>query len=69
VLLFSLYGAPAGSLGVYGALSWLGLEIELSPRWRLIIDPMEVAVPAPQLRAVPLVYRQYRFVVGLQFGD
>jgi hypothetical protein len=69
VLLFGLYGAPAGSVGPYGALSWMGLEIEISPRWRLILDPMEVAVPIPQLRGVPLVYRQYRFVVGVQLGD
>jgi hypothetical protein len=38
-------------------------------RWRLIIDSMEVAVPIPQFRGVPLVYRQYRFVVGVQLGD
>jgi hypothetical protein len=69
VLLFGLYGAPAGSVGPFAALSWLGLDIEISRRWRLIIDPMEVAVPVPQARGVPLVYRQYRFVVGVQLGD
>jgi hypothetical protein len=66
-LLIDLYGAPKGSLGLYGGLSFLGLEWKLSRAFYLIIDPLHVAVPVPQLKGVPLFYPQYRFSLGLEF--
>ena len=64
-LLFDLYGAPKGSLGLYGAISPLGLEWKLSRTFLLIINPLSISLPVPQLRGVPLSYPQYRFNVGL----
>jgi hypothetical protein len=64
-LLFDLYGAPKGSLGFYGAISPLGLEWKLSRRFLLIINPLNIALPIPQLRGVPLSYPQYRVSIGL----
>jgi hypothetical protein len=64
-LLMSLYGAPSGSLGLYVGLSPLGLEWKLSRRYVLIVNPLNVALPAPQLQGVPLIYPQYRFSIGL----
>jgi len=64
-LLFDLYGAPKGSLGFYGAFSPLGLEWKLSKVFILIINPLNIAVPVPQIHAVPLDYPQYRFSIGL----
>jgi hypothetical protein len=64
-LLFDLYGAPKGSLGLYGAISPLGLEWKLSRAFLLIINPLSFAIPVPQLRGVPLSYPQYRISIGL----
>lgn len=68
ILLFDLYGAPSGSVGLYLGLSLLGLEIRLSRGWYLLLEPADVAIPAPHLSGAPLTYRQYRFTVGLQVG-
>jgi hypothetical protein len=64
-LLIDLYGAPKGSLGLYGAIYPLGLEWKLSRVFLLIINPLGIAVPIPQLKGVPLSYPQYRFSIGL----
>jgi hypothetical protein len=66
-LLIDLYGAPKGSLGLYGAIYPLGLEWKLSRTFMLIINPLGIAVPVPQLQGVPLTYPQYRFSIGLGF--
>jgi hypothetical protein len=68
VLLFDLFGAPAGSMGVYARLSILGVEFELSDVVTLFIDPADVVYAMPHLTGAPLSYRQYRATVGLQFG-
>lgn len=67
-LLFSLYGAPAGSFGPYAGISLIGVEFTLSKAWKLIVDPSNVIYAAPHLTGAPLIYRQYRFAVGIQFG-
>lgn len=64
-LLIDLYGAPKGSIGLYGAIYPLGLEWKLSRTFLLIINPLGIAVPVPQLQGVPLSYPQYRFSIGL----
>jgi hypothetical protein len=68
VLLFGLSGAPAGSLGLYAAITVLGLEVRLSEKWLLVVDPCEVSVPVPHLTGAPVAYRQYRLTIGVQFG-
>ena len=65
-LISNLYGAPTGSIGVFAGLSFLGLEWKLSRALLLIINPLSFAVPAPQLKNVPLFYPQYRFSLGLE---
>jgi len=67
-LLTTLYGAGAGSVGLYGELSPLGLEWKVSKVFFLIINPLNFALPVPQLRGVPLTYPQYRFSVGLEIS-
>jgi hypothetical protein len=64
-LLTGLYGAPQGSLGLYFGVSPLGLEWKLSRSYVLIVNPLNIAVPVPQLKGVPLMYSQYRFSIGL----
>ena len=64
-LLIDLYGAPKGSIGLYGAIYPLGLEWKLSRVFILIINPLGLAIPVPQLQGVPLTYPQYRFSIGL----
>jgi hypothetical protein len=65
-LLINLYGAPSGSLGIYAGLSPAGLEWKLSRTFILIVNPLNIALPAPQLRGVPLTYPQYRFSIGFE---
>jgi len=66
-LLMDLYGAPKGSTGIYMAISPLGLEWKMSRAFFLVINPISIAVPIPQLKGVPLAYTQYRFTVGIEF--
>jgi hypothetical protein len=65
-LLMNLYGAPSGSLGVYVGGSPLGLEWKLSRRFYLIINPVNISLPVPQLKGVPLIYQEYRTTLGLE---
>jgi len=65
-LLIDLYGAPKGSTGLYAGLAPLGLEWKMSCLFYLIVNPLNVAVPVPQLRGVPFSYPQYRASVGLE---
>jgi hypothetical protein len=68
VLLFDLVGAPAGSVGPFFGLSFLGAELKVSPGFYLTIDPTYIAFPVPHLTGAPFGYLQYRFLVGLEFG-
>jgi len=65
-LVSNLYGAPTGSIGLYGGFNFLGAEWKLSRAFYVIINPLGFAVPAPQLKGVPLFYPQYRFTLGLE---
>ncbi|MEA2700724.1 MAG: hypothetical protein QOI66_4995, partial [Myxococcales bacterium] len=55
-LLIDLYGAPKGSTGIYLGFSPLGLEWKMSRIFYLVLNPLNVAVPAPQLKGVPFSY-------------
>ena len=65
-LLTNLYGAPSGVTGPYLGVSFLGVEWKISRVFYLIVNPLNIAVPVPQISGVPLVYPQYRFTVGLE---
>jgi hypothetical protein len=65
-LLMNLYGAPKGSTGLYFGVAPIGLEWKLNRIFFLIINPLNIAVPIPQLNGVPLDYPQYRFTIGLE---
>ena len=65
-LLIDLYGAPKGSTGIYAGLSPLGLEWKVSRLLFVIVNPLNFAMPAPQLSGVPLSYSQYRVTIGLE---
>ena len=64
--LFDLYGAPSGSTGVFALFFPLGIELKLSKVFFLVLNPLGLAVPAPQLRGVPFVYPQYRATLDLE---
>ena len=68
-LLFDVYGAPMYSTGPYIALCPLGIDYDLGGAVRLVIDPVEFALPIPLVGQLPLYYEQVRFMVGLQFGS
>jgi opacity protein-like surface antigen len=68
VLLFDLVGAPAGSVGPFFGLSFLGVEWKMSPGFYLTVDPTYIAFPVPHLTGVPFGYFQYRFLLGVEFG-
>jgi hypothetical protein len=65
-LLIDLYGAPKGSTGLFLGLSPLGLEWQVSRLVSLVLNPLGLAVSAPQLRGVPFSYSQYRATIALE---
>lgn len=65
-LLIDLYGAPRGSTGLYLAIQPLALEWKMSRFPYLIVSPLGIAVPVPQLNGVPFAYAQYRITVGIE---
>jgi len=65
-LLIDLYGAPKGSTGIYAGLSPLGIEWKMSGHFFLVINPLNIAVPTPQLKGVPFSYPQYRATIGVE---
>lgn len=67
LLLFSAVGAPMGSVGAYLGLGALSAAVRVAPRAWLEFKP-DVVVPVPQLRGTPFAYRQYRLMVGLEWG-
>lgn len=68
ILLFDLVGAPAGSVGPFVGISFLGAEWKATPGFYLTIDPTYIAIPVPHVTGTPFAYTQYRFQVGLEFG-
>jgi uncharacterized protein (TIGR03382 family) len=67
-LLFDVNGAPKYSVGPFGAFTPLGIDYDLGNAMRLVIDPVEIAVPVPHVGLLPLAYEQFRFMIGLQIG-
>lgn len=67
-MLFDLYGAPNGTMGPYLGFSLLGLELNVWRGLAVLIEPSEIAVPVPQISGTPLIYAQYRFALGIQWG-
>ena len=67
VLLFDLYGAPAGSVGPYFGLSLLGVEWKAFRHSYFLFDP-GVAVPVPRIVGIPFAYYQYRLTIGVRWG-
>jgi hypothetical protein len=65
-MLMSLYGVPKGSTGVYLGFSPFGIEWKLNRTFYLIANPLNIALPAPQLNGVPYVYPQYRVTIGFE---
>ena len=65
-LLIDLYGAPKGTTGIYGGFSPLGLEWKMSRIFFLVVNPLNIALPVPQLKGVPFSYWQYRATIGLE---
>jgi hypothetical protein len=68
MLLFDVYGAPKYSFGPYAAFTPLGIDYDLGNSWRIVIDPVEIAVPVPHIGLIPLFYEQFRLMVGVQYG-
>ena len=68
MLLFDLVGAPAGISGPFVGLSLLGAEWKAAPGFYVTIDPTYIALPMPHLTGTPLLYAQYRFMLGVEFG-
>jgi hypothetical protein len=68
MLLFDVNGAPKYSIGPFGSFTPLGIDYDLGNSTRLVIDPVEIAVPMPHVGLIPLYYEQFRVMIGLQVG-
>jgi len=67
-ILFDLYGVPRYTTGIYLGANLLGAEWKVGRSFIVVLDPADVALPAPQLAGTPFGYLQYRITVGLQWG-
>ena len=67
-MLIDLFGAPAGTTGLYFGFTPLGLEWKVSKKLFVIFDALGIALPVPQLSGVPFFYPQYRTSVGLELA-
>lgn len=67
-LLVQLPGAKTWSVGPLAGISFLGVEFKMHPGFYLVIDPTNLVVAIPHVTGTPLVYYQYRFQVGIEFG-
>ncbi len=67
-LLMDLPGARKWSFGPLVGISFLGVEWKVAPGYYLVVDPTYIIVSVPHVTGTPLVYYQYRFQVGLEFG-
>jgi hypothetical protein len=68
-LLMDLFGAPAGSTGLYVGVCPLGLEWKASRRFYVVVEPLGFALPAPHLTGVPLGYPQFRTTLSLELVE
>lgn len=66
VMLFDTWAAPSGSVGPYFMISPLGVGFRMNDRLRLLVDPAELVFPVPQMKGIPLIYRQHRLSIALQ---
>lgn len=67
-LLFDVNGAPKYSVGPFVSFAPLGIDYDLGKAVRLVIDPVEIALPMPHVGLLPLYYEQFRLMIGLQIG-
>lgn len=67
VLLFDLVGVDKGATGIYAAINPLGVVLPINRKLRLVIEPLNLAMPTPKLRGLPFYYRQYRATVGIEW--
>lgn len=67
-LLIDLYGAPAGSTGIFLGFAPLGLEWKVSSRVFIILSGISIAVPIPKLSGAPFAYAQYRESLGVEIA-
>ncbi len=67
-LLFDVPGAPKGSVGPFAAFTPLGIDYDIGNSVRIVLDPVEIAVPVPYIGLIPLYYEQFRVMVGIQIG-
>jgi hypothetical protein len=66
IMMFDTFAAKQGSIGPFASVSPLGVAFRMGARWRFLVDPGELVFAVPQLKGIPLVYRQHRFSIGLQ---
>lgn len=68
-LLYDVVGVRGGSTGLVLGVSLVGLDVRVARRWHVLVDPCNIVVPVPQLTGMPLLYQQYRFTVGVEYGN
>jgi hypothetical protein len=67
VLLFDTVAAQAGSVGPFVSFGALGLAVPWGTLGSVEFRP-EIVLAVPSVRAVPFVYRQYRFTFTVVWG-
>ncbi len=66
--LFDVYGSPKFSTGPFISFTPLGIDYDLGKSVRIVLDPVEIALPVPHIGLIPLYYEQFRLMIGIQIG-
>jgi hypothetical protein len=67
VLLFDTLGYERGQMGLWLGAEVMGLSIAVGKHLCVIIDVVDLSLPAIRLTSMPLLYQQWRWSVGLEF--
>lgn len=66
VQMFDLVGVPKGSIGFFGGINPLGIEVKLAGHLYLIFYPLGFAMPVTQVTGAPFAFPQFRTTLGLE---
>lgn len=66
-LLTDLYGAPSGSTGLFIGAKPLSVEYKAADWFYLVISPLGIDIPIPQISGLPFLYPQYRLSLAVEF--
>jgi len=66
-LLFDTYGYHRGEVGVWLGAKLVGLDVRVARRVAVLVDFVDVSLPAFHVSTMPFIYPQWRWSLGVGF--